>query len=255
MIASLIEGGGEVDINAPGIVTPVANREEFDDLFQMDSGLLTDEETERWRPKIYGLLARSFRGPLILRKVHDRCWRNAAGERMFPPELSRGAVYIVRDPRDVAVSFSRFSGIEIDETIRRMGDPTFRLPGSGGRVVQFPQPLGTWSGHAVSWLDDSGMPAHLVRYEDMKADPARCLTDVAGFVGIPAVAAQKAAASTRFEKLRAQEDGKFFREFTGVEERFFRKGEVGGWRAVLSRAQAARLEKDHGEAMARFGYV
>ncbi len=255
MIGSLLEGGGAVDINAPGIVTPVANRAEFDDLFQMDSGILTDAEIERALPRMYRLLVRGFHGPLILRKVHDRCGRNAAGERMFPPELSRGAVYIVRDPRDVAVSFARFSGAGIDETIRRMGDPGARLSGTGGRAAQFPQPLGTWSGHALSWLEDSGMPVHPVRYEDMKADAAGRLAEVAAFLGIAADAAKEAAAATRFEVLRAQEDARPFREFTGMEERFFRKGEAGGWRAVLSGAQAARIEQDHGETMARFGYV
>jgi aryl sulfotransferase len=255
MLGSLIAEGADVSINAPGISTPVANREEFDALFAMDSGILTDEEIELVRPKMYGLLISRFQGPLILRKVHDRCRRNVAGERMFPPELSRGAVYIVRDPRDVAVSFAQFSGIPPDETIRRMGDPAQALPGLNGRVAQFPQPLGTWSEHVRSWLDQSRMPVHLVRYEDMGASPVQRLTEVADFLGIPSGAVDRAVAAARFEGLRAQEDESRFREFVGSGGRFFWQGRSGGWRSALSRAQAQRLEQDHGEVMSRLGYL
>jgi|GEM_PF-2595536 len=102
---------------------------------------------------------------------------------MFPPGVSRGAVYIVRDPRDVAVSYAHFMGAGMDETIRRMGDTATALP-NRFNLLQFPQPLGTWSEHVVSWLDDSGMPVHLVRYEDLLAEPATELAKVAVFLGV-----------------------------------------------------------------------
>ena len=39
------------------------------------------------------------------------------------PELTAGAIYIVRDPRDIAVSFSHHVGRSIDDTIAFMADP------------------------------------------------------------------------------------------------------------------------------------
>ena len=99
------------------------------------------------------------------------------------------------------------------------------------------------------------MAVHLVRYEDMEASPVQRLTEVADFLGIPSVAAERAVAATRFEGLRAQEDASRFREFVGLGGRFFWKGRSGGWLAALSPAQAQRLERDHGEVMSRLGYL
>jgi aryl sulfotransferase len=255
LLASLMHGGQPIDINAPGIDTPVANRREFDELFCMDSSLLTDSEIELARPSLYRLIANRFRGPLILRKVHDRSWRNAEGKLMFPPELSRGAVYIVRDPRDVAVSYAYYAGIDIDEMTLRMGDAAMVIPTGREQAIQFRQPLGTWSGHVLSWLDDSAMPVHLVRYEDLIAQPAGELTKIACFLGVSPARAHAAVAAVRFDVLRAQEDERGFRELAGAGTHFFRQGRAGAWRSVLSAVQAERLRKDHGDVMARLGYL
>jgi aryl sulfotransferase len=254
MIASLMQGGRPVDINAPTIRAQVASRDEFDEIFCVDSTLLTDEEATRARPSIYRFISRCLDGPPILRKVHDRCWRNSAGERMFPPELSHGAVYIARDPRDVAISCAHFMDCGVDEMIRRMGDPGTTIANRPS-LPQFPQPLGGWSDHVRSWLDDGGMPVHPVRYEDLLAEPAEQLAKVADFLGISHDAASEAVDSVRFEALREQEDKRGFRESTANQTRFFRQGKAGVWRSVLSAAQVKRLEKDHGEVMARLGYL
>ncbi|MFZ8477510.1 hypothetical protein ACO1MN_14725, partial [Staphylococcus aureus] len=58
----------------------------------------------------------------ILRKVHDRYWNTTSGEPAFPAAISRGAIYIVRDPRDVAVSYAHHRGRSIDDIIALMGD-------------------------------------------------------------------------------------------------------------------------------------
>jgi aryl sulfotransferase len=232
------------------------SRHEFDDLSGIDSSILTDEEIDQARPLLYRSLIRRFKGPLILRKVHDRCWRNSDGRPMFPPELSRGAVYIARDPRDVAVSYADFASVSIDEMIRRMADPTRTIPSRDAwRLPQFSQPLGTWSGHVLSWLNDAGMPLHLVRYEDLLADPAKELANVAVFLGLPCTAAREAAISVRFEALRAQEERQGFRELINTKTRFFRTGQAEGWRAVLSTDQAERIQEAHGGVMARLGYL
>jgi aryl sulfotransferase len=256
LIASLTQGGRAIDINAPGLSALTANRSEFDEFFGIDSTLLTDDEINRARPRLFGLIAGRSKEPLILRKVHDRCLRNPDGQRMFPPEVSRGAVYIVRDPRDVAVSYAHFAGVGIDEAIRRMGDPDMAVPTRREhRAPYFLQLFGTWSQHVRSWLDDAGMPVHLVRYEDLIADAATELARVAGFLGLLPGAASEAAAAVRFEALRAQETERGFRELMNRETRFFRQGRAGAWRSVLSAAQADRLWKDHGEVMTRLGYL
>ena len=255
LIKSLMQGGREIDINAPGSSTASANRNEFEELFGIESSLLTDDEINLSRPRLYRHIAARSNHTVILRKVHDRCWRNSGGDRMFPAELSRGVVYIVTDPRDVAVSYAHFAGVGIDEMIRRMGDPAMAVPTRRQHQSQFfAQPFGTWSEHVLSWLDDSGMPLLSVRYEDLIADTAGELTRVAAFLGLPSGAASEAAAAVRFEGLRAQENQHGFRELLNPDTHFFRQGRAGAWRSALSAAQAERLENDHGDVMTRLGY-
>lgn len=161
----------------------------------------------------------------------------------------------MRDPRDIAVSWAHFSGRTVDETIAFLAKPS-QLSRRPTRASQTAQHLSTWSGHALSWL--GAEPAPLVlRYEDMLADPAGALSKAARHVGLdadPQVVA-RAVAATRFERLQAEEEEKGF-EMGQMEGRnFFRRGEAGGWRDVLTAEQADRIVRDHGEAMERLGYL
>jgi len=237
-------------------MAPMAGHAEFDELLGVESSELSEAEIRDARPSLHKAIAESFAGPLILRKVHDLAWRTSRGERAFPPDISLGAVYMVRDPRDVAVSLSAFLGVSIGEVIAFMANPCAAMAArNDGMKYQFEQPLGTWSRHGASWLDEAGMPVHLLRYEDMLAAPAERLARVAQFLGLPSERAEAAAGATRFEILRAQEEAHGFDERPRTAERFFRQGRAGSWRDALSPAQRGRIERDHGEAMERFDYV
>jgi aryl sulfotransferase len=256
LLESLIQGGKQVDITAVKLKVNVTSRAEFDDHFGVESTSLTWAEINAMRPALHRAIAKDFHGPLILRKVHDRCWRTVDDEPVFPPELSRGVVYIARDPRDVAVSYADFYGITLDQAIERMNDTRTTLAYSQhGSGVQLPQPMGTWSQHVASWLDESAMPVHLVRYEDLAADTPGKLTHVAEFLGLATADAPQAALAVSFRSLQEQEREKGFRERSPECSRFFGHGRAGRWYSVLTSTQAARLEQDHGAVMERLGYL
>src|ERR1700687_338292 len=66
----------------------------------------------------------------------------AGGEPLFPAAAPRGAVYVVRDPRAVAVSSVHFMARSIDETIAAMDNPMEVFAGSTQRLSQhLRQPL------------------------------------------------------------------------------------------------------------------
>jgi hypothetical protein len=96
-----------------------------------------------------------------------------------------------------------------------------------------------------------------LRYEDISADPRAAFHDVVRFLGEdPAPERlEQAIAFSSFESLRAQECERGFRERPPALAAFFRSGRSGGWRDVLTPAQAARIERDHGREMARFAYI
>jgi aryl sulfotransferase len=255
MLQSLRNGGAPVDINEP-MDSRILNREEFEEHFGVESSDLTQTEIDAVRPELHRAISRASKDTLLLRKVHDRCWLTASGERVFLPEVSRGAVYIVRDPRDVAVSLAAFYGSNLEQAVRYMGDSAKFISTSSSRLgPQLAQPLGSWSEHVASWLDDAAMPLLLIRYEDMLADSAGELEKVARFLGLPVEACAQAAAASRFSTLRGQEDQRGFRERMPVTERFFRQGRSGEGKERLPARLLERIESEHGAAMKRLGYL
>jgi hypothetical protein len=140
-----------------------------------------------------------------------------------------------------------------------MCDPDYRYNAAATRLPdQLRQLLGSWSDHARSWLDRSALPSHLVRYEDLHADPERALTRVLGACGLSCDPGRVRAAVdfSDFRELQRQERALGFRERPlKSREPFFRRGEAGAWRDELPPPLADRLTRAHRETMTRFGYL
>lgn len=224
---------------------------------EADSSDLTEAEILDARPAAFRILSRRLR-ETVLWKVHEAFLVTARGEALFPAEVTVGAAYILRDPRDVAVALAKHNGTGIDAAIAAMADR--QACGARQRVCgsrQLPQPMLDWSGHVESWLDRPGFPVLVVRFEDMVGDLGAVLRRVAAAAGITAsdAAVAGAVAATRFDRLQAQELAAGFIERPRTAERFFRSGTAGGWRQALSPAQSARIVADHGRVMARLRYL
>jgi hypothetical protein len=108
-----------------------------------------------------------------------------------------------------------------------------------------------------SWVDESGLPLLLIRYEDMKSDPLETFSRAVTFMGLNHCPAEIEAALDRasFARLKQQEEEKGFSEKSAASPGFFRKGIVGDWKNVLSEEQVKRIVGEHYEVMERFGYV
>jgi len=169
-------------------------------------------------------------------------------------EVTAGAIYIVRNPLDVAISYAHHNGVTIDKTIEIMGTPNAELPVSDKHVNEI---YGTWSQHVLSWTRKPHRAIYVMRYEDMLAEPEKTFGGLARHLLFAPTEQQLAAAiqASSFEELRAQEDKEGFSEKSKKAERFFREGRAGQWKDVLTRQQIDRIVKDHGEQMQRFGYL
>jgi aryl sulfotransferase len=223
---------------------------------EVESNHLSLAEVEALRPAYHAAYF-AGREPRAC-KVHDLWQPPAEGPALFDASFTHATIYMLRDPRDVAVSWARFMGQTLDRAIARLADPECGInPDSGRGKSQFRQRLGTWSEHVVSWVDESGLIPLVVRYEDMLAEPGESLRRMAGAMGWQAQddAIAGAVAATRFERLADLERRHGFPERADSTDRFFRSGKAGGWREVLTPGQAARIERDHGAVMARFGYL
>lgn len=255
-LQSLLADGAPVDFAGRSRFAPLAGTlGEIEVELDVEASDLTAAELDELLPGAL-LLAADAVPETQFRKVHD-CWgRTASGRLRFPPEATRAAVHVVRDPRDVAVSWAHHAAIDLDESISFLANPA-AIMGRSRReaILVVPQPLSSWSGHAESWLAADPAPLTL-RYEDMLADPRAALERVAAHCGLTATPAalDGAVAATRFDRLRAAEAEHGFRMGQAEDRIFFRRGVAGGWRDTLTAAQAARIVRDHGAMMDRLGY-
>jgi aryl sulfotransferase len=247
----------ELDINAIDVSLHAGNRDLFDRVIGLEASELTPAEIERFRPDVYRQLAVEAEEPLFI-KVHDRWRRNADGASIFPPETTAATIYIVRDPRGVAPSYANHYNLSMDAAIAQMATADHAIAAPANRLrSQLHQPMGSWSQHVTSWLDQTELPVQLVRYEDLHADPEATFAGILQAAGLPVDAKRLAAAlaQSRFERLQAQEAAAGFKERLMGAPRFFRRGQADSWREELTPAQVERIVADHGPVMARLGYL
>lgn len=270
LIANLSASDEPIDINnLPERCGIASARGPFDHLTLIDSGLLTHDEADHLRPRIYEDLKRGApddeydtkEDTQLVRfvKCHDAYTYTAQGEPLLGgAEGADAAILIVRDPRDVAPSLANHNHSTIDAAIDFMNDAAAAFCGATDRQArQLRQQLPGWSGHAETWLRQTDIPVHLVRYEDMQADTAGMLRRALAFAGRAASEHEivRAVAFANFSELKRQEDEKGFREASKAPGGFFRRGEPSVWRDELTAAQVARIEITHAPTMQRLGYA
>jgi plasmid stabilization system protein ParE len=166
-------------------------------------------------------------------------------------------VYIVRNPLAVVPSLASHYGISIDQAIAQLANEQFSIARPGARLrSQLHQPMGSWSQHVASWLTQSDMAVHTVRYEDLCADPLAQFRALLAAVGLPEDDNRlaRALAQSRFEALQAAEAAQGFKERLAPAARFFRQGKAQAWRHELSAEQISRVVASHAHWMQRLGY-
>ncbi|GGD47385.1 hypothetical protein GRI62_08740 [Erythrobacter arachoides] len=239
----------------PGSIS--SNRTAFDVITGLPSSDLTDDEIDLLRPQFYRMQADSAEGRLYI-KVHDGYHETGKGEPLFPADCSFGAIYLVRHPFDVAVSYAHHQGHrDFDKIVAQMNNVGHIM--AGGRKGQLRQKTLGWGGHYRSWHQQDAIPVLTVRYEDMLADTAAALTRIAHFLGLPeagdAQAIARAVEESRFERLRAKEEEHGFGERPEKTEKFFRSGRSGEGRDVLTLAQRTSLVASNEDVMEKLGYL
>ena len=157
----------------------------------------------------------------------------------------RKVIYLVRDPRDVAVSEYYFDRkkryIAPEMTLEQ-----FIKPFLAGETSSY----GSWWEHAASWIGPRyGNPAFLlVRYEDLLTDPIGKTAKIAEFLGIKADeerlrAAVERSSADRMRKLEQQDADKWTgTKNTRKEIPFVRSAKSGGWKESLPRPLVEEIE-------------
>lgn len=186
-------------------------------------------------------------------KTHNAKDR-AFGVELILPRYTRAAVYILRDPLDVAVSYARHYGQTPAAAAQAISRPDNTTSADPTSVKQY---LGTWSEHVAGWTGTDDFPVHVMRYEDMKADPQRAFAGLLGFLGVPVDDGrlERAVRFSSFDEMKRQESITPFIERSTNLDRFFHTGETGQWKDALAPDDVAFLRERHGEVMSKYGYL
>ena len=169
------------------------------------------------------------------------------------PQITRSAIYFIRNPLDVVVSMSRHFGMTHAETAEWMGRSDYMLNKDGEQVRQY---LGSWSDHVSSWSNEVRFPVLVVRYEDMLADPTRVFEGILRHMGAPIDPArlQKAVKFSSFDEVSKQEQETGFGEVSEFSDRFFASGTSDQWKADLAPEVVKKIRKQHRKLMKKYGY-
>lgn len=178
----------------------------------------------------------------------------------FDPRYPR-VIHIVRDPRDVALSFY-FYNIKVGELPDGYPMDDFVVRFLEARTVGYADRLGSWEDHTLSWLRlRKGKPGYrLVRYEDLLADTGNELKRLADILGTE-VSAERIDRAVRLSsagQMRSLEQKQWKQWGTTKNTRedipFVREAKSGGWRGKLSAASVERIEAAWGPTMQELGY-
>ncbi|MFT5701683.1 MAG: hypothetical protein ACI8ZB_004584 [Desulforhopalus sp.] len=162
-------------------------------------------------------------------------------------------IYLVRDPRDVAVSLWHHQRRAFMKSEQELPWDVFWR----GFISD-----GSWRDHVGGWLGarDNHDDFMLIKYEDLKVDTCKILKMIAGHCGLSVSDSdiEKAYLSSSIEKLRAKEraERKKWEEskYSDSNMNFFRRGAIGDGKELFTAEQLVDLEKNCGPLMLKLGY-
>jgi Sulfotransferase domain len=199
----------------------------------------------------------------------DRVLRQLPRPRMlkshecFQPHYPR-VIYLVRDPRDVAISFYHHN-----VKARNISDD-YPMAKFVPRFIagEFDPKFGSWRDNVLSWTlvrkEDPGFL--LLRYEDMKLDTVSVLASVVAFLDCCAFrkidsnpeALRRTVELSSAENMRALEkqdaSSWVLTKGTRRDKPFVRSATSGGWKTQLDPESVAAIESAWGSLMQKLGY-
>ena len=173
---------------------------------------------------------------------------------------TKGAIYLIRDPRDVLVSLSHHMGLDYEKTFKHMSSSyNYEYPSSGSKRYK-KSLMGSWSDHYKSWKNFKSCEILIIKYEDMILDELNTFKKIINYLNkidntnFDDEKLKKALKQTQFKELQKIEKNEGFSE-KGQGEFFFRKGKIGVWKDEVSNDIIKQIEKLFGKEMSELGYL
>tara|TARA_B100001029_G_C15008867_1_gene422891 strand:+ start:54 stop:899 length:846 start_codon:yes stop_codon:yes gene_type:complete len=178
-----------------------------------------------------------------------------------------GAIYIIRDPRNVITSLSNHYQISIEEAFEFMKDDQRAIYSKvNNRYLGF-QFLMSWSLNQKSWVENKKFPVLLIKYEDLVGETFFVFKNIIQFVNklmnnkqpFNKDKAVNAIKNTSFEKLQNLEKQYGFSEAVtkkGTKEklRFFNLGKANNYQNILSKNLINKMNNEYKKELEKYNY-
>lgn len=173
-------------------------------------------------------------------------------------ENSLGVIYIVRDPRNVVLSYAHHLNKSIKETVK------FVTQGKAHDIFI----MGNWAENYLSWRAFKQQNKYLlIRYEDLVSDRKKTFSKILNFIfklrnlnlSLDENKLNNVIKSTSFENLQNLEKKNLFSE--NVEDKrgkkivFFDQGSKRDWSKSLDKNLSKEIEKIFNKEMIELGYL
>ena len=167
-----------------------------------------------------------------------------------------GLIYLVRDPRDIAISYSKHLKKTINETIHIMTQQNALTYTES----QYPSLMSRWDYHYLSW-ENLDVPKLIIKYENLLDNTKLVLSDIIEFfisnfninLNYEDNKFENIIKSTNFKKL--QQDEKIYGFKEAKKSIFFRKGKALQWKNELSDTQRKKIEESFKIIMKKLNYL
>ncbi len=178
-----------------------------------------------------------------------------------------GMIYIVRDPRNVILSFSNHYEMSLEQSLKEMLSSSFTV----GQKFKTDTPcfVGPWNNHYNSWKTEESKDKYLlIRYEDLINEKRKTIIKILEFISklsqsklvLDEKKLKNLLKTTDFFYLQNLEEKGNFNESmkeikTGKKIKFFDKGPENQWKILLEDNFKNKIEASFKKEMLELGYL
>ena len=171
-----------------------------------------------------------------------------------------GFIYLVRDPRDVILSYSKFLYKNNAHTFNVMKKSSFgTIDSSKNSPIE--TMMGSWAENYRSWRDYNSVKKIIIKYEDLIQSPYQTFFKIINYLNkingliIDKEMIKISMHNTSFNKLQDLEKKDGFKEMWSKSGIFFRKGKSGNWKNDLDKKIIFQIEQTFKKEMKELGYL
>ena len=180
---------------------------------------------------------------------------------------TRGYIYLVRDPRDVVISWANHTNVSLDDAINFLTDYSSCIAWVYSNKALLPKNIlpknyvSSWDQHVISWTKNNiEVPKITIRYEDLVYDKKNTILKIVKFfnnsfrIKLSNIdkKIENITNTTDFNKFKNIEKKEGFKE--SVNGPFFRQGKKNQWQNLLNLNQIKIIENKFKKTMIEYGY-